>query len=470
MNPTTSYGLVREVEFNIKELIWRVLEQWKCILFFSVLFMLLILEIRSVRYHDRSTEDIKLEQEIATEEDLLSSLEEGDRESVESVYQMYLSKESLNEYINNSAFMGLDPSKTRLLCINGIIDADEAIRDTLLNAYVTQFRGNIICERIQESLGGELTYAEIRELISSSANYESESAFLSCNIIIPPNVDSNNVRNAFTGAIELLEASLKETIGDHHYILTSYEDDVIQNDAVLDKQINIYSRYYNLNNQITNLKGTFSDTQSEVYKKLIQKDKTTISETKAFSFWSGRHMILGFAIGVICYLLLYLIILVARGTCTIENFSSIRNLGEWYEKKGRSVINYMVMDPYLYQKQHGSHLDREQELKNIDGVISGLCEYEKIKNIMFVIGSELNKQGKPFVEELACNMNKKLIQTDITESIQKKGKKIKDNELLRNDAVILIMDKRKTKRRDIHAIIQSCLYYNKPVLGWIQLG
>ena len=99
MNPTTSYGLVREVEFNIKELIWRVLEQWKCILFFSVLFMLLILEIRSVRYHDRSTEDIKLEQEIATEEDLLSSLEEGDRESVESVYQMYLSKESLNEYI-----------------------------------------------------------------------------------------------------------------------------------------------------------------------------------------------------------------------------------------------------------------------------------------------------------------------------------------------------------------------------------
>ena len=124
---------------DFKELIWRLLEQWKAIVAFALIIMLLFSGFMYTKAKGAS----EAEATVKTPEEILGSFSQSDQEIISSVYKQKETFNNMQRYISDSLLMDLDPYNVQQVEISWYIDSDENLRDQLVEAYSNEAGGTI---------------------------------------------------------------------------------------------------------------------------------------------------------------------------------------------------------------------------------------------------------------------------------------------------------------------------------------
>ena len=166
MDQNTSMRNNDAVLIDLKELLWKLLEQWKAILVFSLIIMLLFSGYSYVKA-GAGTEESSV---IQTPEEILAGLSEEDRAQVLNVYLESEAKEKVREYIEDSALMKLDPYNVTTLAMSWTVLSDKEINNQLVASYRNELDSNDVLGAVSDAWNGKYSIQQVEELTVISSD------------------------------------------------------------------------------------------------------------------------------------------------------------------------------------------------------------------------------------------------------------------------------------------------------------
>ena len=297
-------------DLNFTEIIWRLLEQWKVILIFSILISLLFSGIQYYRHsktsHNLDRTDLS---NAMDEETIISNLSEVDRDLVSSLVSIYRTRKKVMEALSDDAYMQLDARHIKSVHITAsIINADEQDVGMIADAYVSGSQSDTIVKAISDALNDSLNVESIRRLVSASTSGKPGSGIFDYTIYLPENADSNAVIESLKKGFQTLNNNIEEQIGAHKLVFLSEEERFLSDFNVTRIQADTYSYINNMTNQITSLLTSCSDSQKSAYLSIVSLDEgNMINEANGnYSFFNKRNIFIGLIFGVVLYVMIIL--------------------------------------------------------------------------------------------------------------------------------------------------------------------
>ena len=136
MNNSDSRVEAGRVVIDLKEMLWRLLEQWKTIIVFLVVFTILFLSVTYIQ--GNKIPDGEEGNVVLTPQDQLEQFSPVIQERILSAYNMSLNINDLNSYVTNAPIMQLNPKKVKSLVGVWLITSEEGKAELLSDIYTDE--------------------------------------------------------------------------------------------------------------------------------------------------------------------------------------------------------------------------------------------------------------------------------------------------------------------------------------------
>ena len=474
------------LSIDLKEMIWRLLEQWRAILAFVLIIMILFSGLMYVRASGSSSDNSGAPAAVQTREQIINALAPADRDMVSAVYEMLLTKQNLLDYVNSAPVMKVDPYSANRLEMSWYIGADEALKSELASAYRNDLGSDGLASDIQKAWGDQYTLEQTKELIYTGyiTNFfddiDKGTDIINLKVFIPEGADAAAAEKAVLDNMAKVSAELQSEMGAHDLVLLSSQTSVSTDNDLANFQTNIHTRLYTVNYQINNMKALFNDSQKAAFEKLAaittgekpaeEEGTEPQEETKGGpSLLSKRNLAIGFILGVFLYGCIFLVFYLFSGKIqspmAYERFYGLMTLGEWHSKENKKGLRALLTAPGVFKKHHKGHLDMQEEAEKATKTIIAASKMHDLKKLLVISGADSSEHVRAFEEAIRKGLSENGVATDVSFTDMKNGKSMEDEKLPANDGAIILVDRNAVGMSDVKDVIDKCAYFNTPLIG-----
>ncbi len=478
MNQVNSDRLNGEIFIDFKEFFWRIAEQWKAIVVVALILMLLF---SGVNYLMAASDKDTEETEYGSQEEVLESLSVNDREMVLSVLKEKAARDKLQEYIKNSPYMNLDPYRVNTINMSWLVTSDENINRQLVAAYINELGSYKLADAVNQSWGSPYNSENIRELLSVKSNIpvnteaELNGNLITITLYVPGDNDGKKAIEAINSIVQTVNSKLSNAIGTHEIQALTSEQTVTSSLSLAEDQFNHYNRFYNISNQLNNFNKILTDGQNAAYAAISQineavddaDDQQTIipGSDEKYSLFNIKNMLIGFILGILLYVCLYFAyyVLLGKVMCPLELEASygIRNIGEWYSDK-KTGLEGVLTDNNIYKRHHKGHLNIQSEVNRICESIYYVFTLNDRRKLLLISNEGIKESTEGFLSLLTDRLIDYGMDVTKAKIDYSNGKYLSESIVAGSDEVILLVEKGKTRRKDIIEVLDKCKYCNKP--------
>lgn len=478
-----------EMEINLKEVIWDLLEQWKAILITALMVAVLVCgakyakDARAIETAAQSKAEAEKQANIPTEERIaavLDGMSEEDATAVTNMATQYEWLDSQKAYLKNSILMNTDPTQQRVLKFVYYISGTEQNAAPITRAYSSYVGSRDFVAELKKIIAPNSDDKYVGELIqtySGNANSEDElfPNVLNIRIIMLDNTDADAVSHLVSKELSEQTKQLSDRFAAHKLQQILLEEATIYNYDGVNKKTNTINGINSLQNAIKTAEGNLSEEQktaantiyailkesedaesAEVNDNSSVREKDDKSTEASSARISKKYALLGFILGVMAYAFIYLVALILKGQVNyasdVENYTGARLLGEVYYFNEHKGIEKLTKSKLVEDIRYKGMKDEKEQIKKTVDTIAAVCKHAEVKDLA--------------VLNLGDNI------CDITEDIEKKGiktkkynfKDYKEEDLLDTKSMLLQIGDR-TKLVDVIRAISLCDEYNVKVIG-----
>lgn len=450
------------ININLKEYFWSLLEQWKCILIAGLVFAMLVPAALAFKNYQEDL-DAKNDRDSLSAmsyEDLLYTLNEGDREEVlNAAYQAKLIRDQ-EEYNATSIFAGMNSEKLPVLHYAWTID-DSYDVEQIAAAYVAALGDSETVDVVRQNLGDEYKEADdmyIRELIIASSD-----GAVDLKVVLPEGTDVDALNAGIMARLYEIHNQIDGNARKHTvtYIVSEKQD--IAYAELAGELIARNNDLVLLQENYDSLVLSMSDYQRNVLSVLNDKNKNADAEQSMPEFeFSKGNLVIGFAVGVFLYAFIYLVLIVFSSKVqNPELFSETfktRNLGRIssYRYKGLSAF---IHGKKFYQIHRKNSMDDAAINAATDAVIAACTNKDLHKTGVILAGDmkAYSAQCDKVIKKLKSSSK-----TDVVKIAE-----LNDSALENLDSVVICAGSGKSKYGEINGIMRLCNYYKKEIIGGI---
>lgn len=496
MNQSNARKMNGEIVIDLKELLWRLLEQWKAIIACAVIIMLLF----SCAMYLRSSGSASPadDSSASNQNDILAGLSAEDRDTLLGVYNEKIALKKSQDYINDSLFMNLDPYSVNTFTSKWVIDSEEEINKQLITSYIYSLTSSKTAEEINKKWGSKFDTSQIKDLltacpdVSIAAESKMDNNIITFSVYVPEEMDASVLSGVVSDVMSDLNQELSETIGSHSIRLLGEGSNVISDTLLAENQFNIINRAYTLKLQVNTLTNYLTADQKSQLNSLVKQGgviKDTAEEDsdatenvndaeaseagskgKSISFFTKKNMLLGFALGLIAYVGLYVLYFIFSGKTVsalmLEETFGLQVLGELHENKK----DMLRSDKFIFRKHHKGRMDEDVELERAAESLKSYGDLKGYKNLLLIVKDKSDIRYIDFINSLTKKIGDSYASVNITEVNMKEGTYLKESDLLKNDAVVMLTDLNRTAIKDVKEVCNKTDNCNTPLLGTICLG
>ena len=473
-----------EMEINLKEVIWDLLEQWKAILLVAVLTALLVSGVKYYSALDRykaahASNEASVEEAYASTDEhvaaILSELSDEDHNMVQLVLQQEAWLDNQTDYFNNSLLLSLDPNAQRQLTISYYLyDANDNSYSTLCDAYISNLKEETFANAISKQLQLKAEEKYVKELIRGNytPNYTSDSSGELLNVVIslPENADAAELEKEISGLMSDYSKELSEKIAEHKIKLIKTDDTVSVNENAASKRTSTINSINSLNTSIANNKMAMNDVQKAAYEKIVALKELDVNdnaqpeeepEILTKPRLSKKFAVLGFLLGAMAYAFAYLVWLILRGRINyasdVENYTGSRLLGEIHVPRESARLRSIMKSKAIEKIRYKNRPDEDSQIANAVNSIAAMCKKEEIKSISNIDLTALS-------EDIIKTLKTQGVKQSIIDA-----SKLEESDLLNIKNAIVTIGKN-TKLKDLDELLKLCQCYNVNILGSVFVG
>ena len=417
-----SYNAPRAIEIDLKDLMWKLLMQWKAILLVCIAMALLVTgakHVNDTKAYKAALAERKTAEEQASrpaEEriaDVLDVLPETDRQAVMLYVQMQESADRQQDYLDNSILMNENPASQRTLTIRYLLKSDSGTSmKTLVESYDAGLRNDELMGKLREAIDPDADPEYIYELVNN--NYEnavsdytdSSSAAYSVTIVLPEEADADAVSSLIGPEMERLHHDLDAAVGSHDMQKISTEDAHLFNRYAADRKTGILNNINNINNNLKNAKSSLSPEQQAAAESIIaikrsseemnDRAKADQEELKAPGY-SKKYALIGFLFGAFLYVGIYVVMLILKKVVTSANtaqrYTNARLLGEFYKIGKHQGILRLFTSDMVAKLRYKEKLDGNMQINAMADTVAAVCSHhdtDKLTLLLSGVDDRLN--------------------------------------------------------------------------------
>ena len=477
MNNSDSRVEAGRVVIDLKEMLWRLLEQWKTIIVFLVVFTILFLSVTYIQ--GNKIPDGEEGNVVLTPQDQLEQFSPVIQERILSAYNMSLNINDLNSYVTNAPIMQLNPKKVKSLVGVWLITSEEGKAELLSDIYTDEAIRFEIAGKIAGAFGGNYDTGYLAEMISlekndaeGSASNGTESAF-KMTVFMPDEVDADAVRDAAVSAVKNFSGNASG-IGSYSVDLVSGDVITLSSEYVSDKQTGTFDELTSVYSQRKLALDALSKDQKTVYTNIMQGINVVQNPTDTVPLISIKRLCLRVLLGAVLYIIIFICKILFSGSVQsssqVEDLFGIRTLGECYPaKKKKNFMSFMLSDDGISHLRHKGHTDIAQDSCKACESILAVTKAENIGDLMLISNKRSVSEARAFIDELSEKLTAGGLKVNEATLDAGKGVTVGENTLMSSGGVVIAVDENKSSLKDIKEICDKCDNSRTPVLGAVYI-
>ena len=353
------------VVIDLKEMLWRLLEQWKAIIVFLIIFTILFLSVTYIegnRIPDGEERNV-----VLTPQDQLEQFSQINQEKILSACNMALNINDLNSYVTNAPIMQLNPKKVKSLVGVWLITSDEGKAELLSDIYTDEAIRFEIAEKMAGVFSEECDTEYLAELINMEKNNAEGSALngtesvFKMTVFMPNEVDEAAVHDAVFSAVKNYSGKISY-LGSYSVDLLSDDVVTLSSEYVSDKQTGTFDELSSVYSQRKLAVDALSKDQKTVYNNILQGTNVVVNPSNTVPLISAKRLCLGILLGAVLYIIVFICKVLFSGliqsSSQIEDLFGIRTLGECYPAKSKkNFVSFMLGDDKISSLRHKGHTD-----------------------------------------------------------------------------------------------------------------
>ena len=449
-----NYNAPRAIEIDLKDLMWKLLMQWKAILLVCIAMALLVPGLKYAK--DSNTYKAELADKKKAEEEAskpaegridaaLKLLPVDQREDVLFVVQQQDMINVQKDYLNNSILLNTDPASQRQLSLKFVLKSENGTdMRTLADAYSTCIRRTSSLDSLREIISPDTSLEYIDELIDTENEDilagDAESAVYTVTITLPDNVDAGRIIELIDSEIGDFHDEISSNVGDHSILKANVEDHSLFNQDIIERRTNLTNSINNLNNSIDAAKGKLNAEQQAAYEAIIAIKKSSDTVQMAASEgndsstdlqkpgFSKKYAVLGFLLGAFLYAGIYVVMLILKkvvaSASTAQSYTGTRLLGEIYKKADHKGFSWLLTSNVVARWRYKDKLDVEKQLSALAATIDAVCAHhgtDKLTLLLSGIDDGFSDVIDRIVKACSSEGNKKSIELINADNLEEKA-------------------------------------------------
>ena len=464
-----------EITISLKELCWRLLEQWKLVILVSVCIAACFSGIMYGRANKAAKTGDNTQESVLTHQEIINNLPESKRSLVVDAYQLLQKRDQLSEYLRTAPVMQIDSNHAKRVRISWAIGGDENDTYTLAMLYLLDLQAEECKKELLKASGTHINLDQFNDLMFFAYPGGLGQDVVCCDVFLIDDMDAEALRTEFKHQVDSIYAKLQNEVGEHQINDYSSEIAIVSDKKLCEEQIQYYYYYSNINSQLNSLKNTFSSEQEDAFSKLQIDSSNTENIDQSINLSKTtiiRNVVIGSIVGLILYLIAFFLYIILSNHIISTDMikgSSARILGDWYTDLADDKRFGLLQSRFIWKKHHFRSLDRDIQLDSIVDAIESTCRYKDIKKILMIETVKQVKEQKDFLERVSNRLSLLGLYIQHTK-LYTSDNVIADKDLLDIDGIIVVVIDSRTRIKSMESIFDKCNYYNKPIIGNIYLG
>lgn len=489
-----------EIEIDLLDLLRGFLGQWKQIIVLALVGALLAGGYSYVKSKNAAAEISSVSDgsgDSSADDSVDGSkgevaLTEEEQQAVDSAVQLQIEMTALEDYLNNSVRMKIDPyHKDRVLLLYSLDGADRQVLFKAAECYVNFLSGGGLADAVkkEDKAFRDMDSIYLAELVSAWQQSNSNNLVLTDDQqkvedtkLFYIEVTGENTKMAkqlsedMNKALEDYIPQVKKICGDHKVKLLSSTSSVrIDNDL----QTWQHDKREALNTSRTNLK-TMTDAMTDQQKKLLNlksaietdEEPEQISEEEPVGRFSKKYLLIGLVAGIFLYACLYgCWYIFRRDIRTAGEFKSyytIPLLGNVVTGSKQPVAGIKKILGFSGSKWTGTgQADKNQQTAQMLNRIRLVCEKQQIKKLCLAVEFPLDGKEKELIGQVSGQLQEWGIQTVTAENLS--GDVSQWNKLEGEDAMVLFCRSGITTHQSIDHVMEIVSDNKIPAAGAVVL-
>lgn len=420
---------VFEREVALQDLLWKIVQDWRRLLAFAVLFAILL----PFGYHFKAQRAYN--SAYAEYQKQIAAIESGEQDSVNEAEFTAEELQQINDakslqslldrsrlYMQNSIYMNLNAYKENVLIMEYYVDSDYTFNytednsvnytDALVSAYGNYAQNSDLAQQMIDklSLSDEIRYVE--ELISVDSDLSGKS--FSVEVAYPDASVLSDIAEVVKDSLDAQTPVFSKSIGSHSLKLLSEETTVRTDDKLINAQQDYQTMVNNYRNQLKTLKTGMSNAQLEALGDAVIDEEETDegSMTNATPVepvkpgFSTKYLVLGFALGVILSAM--------WSVCQVLFAGRLQNTAEVFDVYGVRLFGSVQtaskktgIDAFLLKlkNRNRKQMTEDEQLEMIASNIELVCKNDSLQQI-YLTGSEWEKLDSQLRDKISEALSK----------------------------------------------------------------
>ena len=425
-----------EQEINLKDCFFYVLRHLKLMLIVALVLGLLL---GAYKGYTEYSKELKYSETNNIEN--ISNYEK----SIESLSKELDSKKaSLVNYINNSAFLSLDPYSSYQIVNNYFVSTDYKIiasnsyQDidytwSVINSYVSYLSSDDILQQLASKNNLELSNLKEFVDISCDDSIDKENYIISISVYSNDKDEALSILDSFDDILPSITNKINKSVVNNNISLVSTNIYKGENSDILNKQQEFTSNFKSLLSDINSTQSSI-DSLSE----LSYIGNPIKALTSSFIKW----FLIGFVVGAVLIAGVYFLIFIFN--------NKVYSADEFKDKTNIRVLGNIASDKLSFIDK----LEHRPINTDINLLSSNLNTFSNSKTILFT--------GELLDEQLLSKLNKDIISTG---SIISDCKAI--DSLSKTNDIVLVVKCNKTDYKTINEVKQRIKDLNKNIVGCV---
>lgn len=473
MNQIKSNSSEDRIIIDIKELIWRLIEQCKALIVFIVAFTLIFLTITYFSSNVPGSADT--EPVVLTPEEQLNGLDIISQNKVMSAVRTNETINELNAYIAEAPLMQIDSGDSRGIVMLWNVSADDSIFDAVVDAYRSEAFKYIVAESLADDLDNAYKPDGLAELIVIDNQTENTTSnIISMVVYLTDDMEEAVINSAAIEGVRNACEEISSGLSNHSISLISSEAKSVSGRYIAEKQTSVNTSLNSLYAQRKNALDNLGAEQKSVYNNILSNASITMDDTPNTPFFTMRRAALGILLGFMLYIIVLTIKTIISGKVqspdVVEDLFGIVKIGEYYPNRNKTFIDSLFYDYGIISRRHRNHTDTQRNAGEAAETLMALSKRFNSNNILLVTSSRASDVSDDFKDAIKAELISRGIKVSEAEIDMKNGIRIKESALMEHDAAAIIIDKKKSTLKDIKDLCNKCGYCDIPLLGEIYVG
>lgn len=476
----------REMEVDIIDILWDIVYSWRMIAACGIIFAVLLAGGKYITDSKNPpvNEDTMIENirnYLTYEEALFLERAIIENDSIERQLKFN------TEYQKNSILMNIDPYNETRIALQYYIDTDYKINlnesvfqdyaQGLMRAYITYLGDAEITERFAQKLNLK-SGKYLAELINTDRSFNLDrDMFLMpdhsfCIYVTGKEMEhARSVANTVKEALDKYQNVLSEKIGTHSLVLVSENEQMVQNNALAEKQEKLEASNHSLRTQQENLMDKLNTYQLKIleYERYnrdhsVEKEDADVSKTKPGI--NKKYLVMGFIAGVllICIIitLSHIFARCLKNEKEIQRCYGLRILGILDHTPSSKKI-FSFVDGWLDRLSGKQKRILEEELERTITNLILICKKYELDKVFFTTSVQLSESEKNLLNQILSQITKESVEVVFEANMMwNKNALIQMSDI---GNVVLVEKAKKTKYQDLEDELLLCREQKANVLG-----